>query len=216
MTNCDQSTRVRCDAADPRARRATSRVLTAVVLLAGMYSSMAWCEPEMGERELALLPEYCRHTITFREKYGSKEAQDMWFQRLGESFRAMHHYCWGLVNLQEAGRASTSAPHRQHLYRSAISNIDYVLERSDESFILRPELLTRRGETQAKLHQLGQAEASFREAFRLRADYWPAYKGLAEVYLQQRKPNLARETLETGLSKVSEKRVLRRMLDELK
>jgi len=187
-------------------------------MLFGLLSSPTRAElnPPVDASELALLPEYCPHTITFQPRHGSMETQMAWLRRLGEVFRSMHHYCWALTALNRASRANTPVQMRPHLYRTAIADIEYVLKHSEETFVLLPEILTRRGEAQARLREFGPAEVSFREAVRLKADYWPAYKGLAQLHIDQGKRSLARETLQTGLSNVSEKRVLSRMLEDLK
>jgi len=192
-------------------------IIIAVVALGCWSESHASLDGQIEPQEIAMLPKYCPHTITFRSMLrGSKEEQDYWFQRLGPAFKSMHHYCWALISMQRAIRPGTTELQKRGHYRSAVDDINYVLRYVDDSFPLLPEILTRRGQALTKLKEYGQAEADFVRAAKLRADYWPAYTSLAESNIAQGRTDAARSVLQAGLTKVSEKRPLQRMLDDLK
>ena len=51
-------------------------------------------------REVAMLPRYCAYTQSFRDHVpgGNNPAEiQRWYSILGETFHAMHHYCFGLM-----------------------------------------------------------------------------------------------------------------------
>jgi len=202
--------------ADPR--RAVRAAVAAIALtFAAAAPSFAIQGGDVTAAENALLPEYCPHTVMFGEKYGgSKEGTVHWGQRLGRHFNSMHHYCWALVNIQRATRAGTPPNDRRFNNGRAVAEIDYVLRLVDDTFPLMPEMLTRRGEALARLRQFAEAESSFRKAAELRPDYWPVYRGWAQMHIDQGRPRDAQKILEDGIGLVSEKRPLERMLSLLK
>ena len=63
----------------------------------------------------------------------------------------MHHYCWGLMKLNRALYLARTEQARSFYFRDAILEFDYVLERSPENFILRPEILTKKGQSLIRL-----------------------------------------------------------------
>ena len=83
---------------------------------------------------------------------GNDQAQiSYWYSVMGEPFHAMHHYCWGLMKLNRALYLARSEQARTFYFRDAILEFDYVLERSPENFILRPEILTKKGQCLIRL-----------------------------------------------------------------
>src|SRR5206468_2487332 len=57
-------------------------------------------------REVAMLPRYCIFTYAYKEaRVAGSENQaeyDRWVQIMGEVFKHMHHYCFGLMNTNRA------------------------------------------------------------------------------------------------------------------
>ena len=101
--------------------------------------------PEGSRKAAELLP---IHT-DFRASVpgGDNQGQiNYWYSVMGEPFHAMHHYCWGLMKLNRALYLARSAQVSVFYFRDAILEFDYVLERSPENFILRPEILTKKGQ----------------------------------------------------------------------
>lgn len=166
--------------------------------------------------EVALLPEYCKHAQLFLEKFGNRKEEVFWSDQMGRrNFQAIHHYCWAMVAIQRANRAGVSANVRLHNLNSAVSDIDYVLQAATTDFVLLPELWTRRGEVLLRIKRHRNAEESFEKAIKIRPDYWPAYVGFAQTYLDQGKKVQAREIVNLGLKHVSDRRALERMLREM-
>jgi tetratricopeptide (TPR) repeat protein len=117
--------------------------------------------------------------------------------------------------MHRAEKMGVSDQQRLSYYNSAVADIDYFLERSDSKFVLLPEILTRKGEALTRTKKYAKAEQTFKEAFAHKTDYWPAYKGLADMYLAQGRKESARQALELGISKSIDKRMLKKMLDDL-
>jgi tetratricopeptide (TPR) repeat protein len=178
-------------------------------------TACAALDGQIKPQEVTLLPEYCPYTITFTSQYGSREGTAQWMERLGPAFKSMHHYCWALIAMNRAKRVNATAMEKRHNYNSAVSDIDFVLRYAKEDFPLMPEILSRRGEALIKLKEFGRAETDLRKAIEIRVDYWPAYTRLAECFRAQGKRDAAIQTLKDGIPKVSDARMLQRLLAEL-
>jgi tetratricopeptide (TPR) repeat protein len=174
------------------------------------YSSAQTDTPE----HMNLLPEYCRYTFGYRDRYGGDEGRHKyWSQRLGPEMAHMHHYCnaLGLIN-----RARGALPKDRGKWSSpAIGELDYVIRNVNESYPLLPEILARKGEALVHIGRFADAEQTLQKAIELKPDYWPAYTRLAESFVARNETNKARDVLKQGMSRVSEPRALQRMLDEL-
>jgi tetratricopeptide (TPR) repeat protein len=172
-------------------------------------------DSRFSDEDVALLPAYCRDTQSFAPYYGSQAGYQARMQQIGPTFHHMHHYCLALVYLNKAA-ASRNERIKQRYYYGAWQDIDYVLHRAPQDFVLLPEILVKRGVALTHLKKYALAEKSFRQAIEVKRDYWPAYRDLANLYIDTNKPDSARSTLESGLAVVSEKRALQKMLDDLK
>lgn len=199
-------------------RRVRSLIATAFVIVSSGWCSLAigGLQGEIKAHEVRLLPEYCPHTLTFVKDYGSPEGQQQWQQRLGPPYHAMHHYCWALIARNRAARFGATPQERRHNYNSVVSDIEFVLRHADDTFALMPEILTRRAEAYVALKEFANADRDLRRALSIRPDYWPAYAELAESLATQGKRTDAFAVLKDGISKVSEPRMLQRMLDDMK
>ena len=184
--------------------------LALVVLLA---CGTANAQFQVRANEMPFLPKYCEHAQTFPTR--APDGVAYWTARLGPAFHHIHHYCWALSRMHRAQTMAANDPVRNGYYDSAIKDIDYFIQRAEPNFVLLPEMLTRRGEALAKLKRHVDAETTFSEAIERKPDYWPAYKGLANTYLDQSRVANARETLNLGISKSSDPRMLERMLNDL-
>jgi tetratricopeptide (TPR) repeat protein len=169
--------------------------------LAGAAEAAAPGDPfqvmEITRGEMARLPEYCPYTWAYHK--GPPETQQVWYGRLGQVFAHMHHYCWGLLKAQRAERPGMERQTREALYTNAIQEVNYVLERAPENFVLRPELLYRAGQFAVGRDDPAQAIEFFEASIRSKADYWPAYLELSNVQLKIFRRQQAIEVLEAGL-----------------
>jgi tetratricopeptide (TPR) repeat protein len=159
---------------------------------------------------MALIPRYCASAQGFGTNYERTPEGQQWAARLGRrSFHAIHHYCWGQINLQRALRSSTPRRERDYLLGTIIADYDYVLEHADPDFVLLPEILTRKGEVELLRSRPADANKSFARARALRPDYWPAYSAWAEFLIYLGKKAEAKAIVKSGLEYSPESRTLR-------
>jgi tetratricopeptide (TPR) repeat protein len=169
-------------------------------------------------REVAMLPRYCIYTQLFRERVpgGNNPAEiKRWHALMGETFDALHHYCWGLMKTNRATILARSEQDRHHYLTDSIREFDYVIERAPPDFVLLPEILTKRGETLVRLGRTTQGIADLQRAIELKPDYWPPYGSLSDYYKTVGEIAKARELLETAISFAPDSRSLKRRLAEL-
>jgi hypothetical protein len=184
------------------------RLILASVLI-GMPKSGAAIEIQsITDAEMALIPRYCAYAQSF-PKYNTPEGRQ-WEARLGEkSFSSIHHYCWGLVNLQRAMRSSTSRGRRLALLSTITGDFEYSIRGSAKDFVLLPEMLTRNGEVYLLRSLPSDANKSFSQARALKADYWPAYSRWVEFLMYSGKTTEAKILVKAGLKHSPNSKVLR-------
>jgi hypothetical protein len=169
-------------------------------------------------REVAMLPRYCIHTQLFRDHVpgGNNPAEiKRWYSVMGETFHAMHHYCWGLMKTNRALILARTQQSRRYYLNDSIGEFDYVIDRAPKSFILLPEILTKKGEN---LIRLGRAPLGLKEltsAIELKPDYWPPYAAMSDHYKATGDIEKAREALEQALSFSPDAKGLKTRLMEL-
>lgn len=170
----------------------------------------------VSNAELALLPSFCPHTQMFAGQYGSPAEYERWLAKVGEPFKAMHHYCIAMVALMRSDRAGVSAQQRSYLHNYAVSNFTYVLRHSTPDFVFLPEVLFRRGQAYKKSKELDRAVVDLRQAVEMRPDYVFAVSELADAYVQLGRSKDARAVLEKGLQSSPNSKFLKQSLNALR
>lgn len=168
--------------------------------------------------EWPFLPTWCRYTQDAGESISnpSIQAQGLISQLGKEGWSAIHHYCWGLVKVFRSYKIGITEEERHYWLSSAIGEIDYVLRNSPPNFVLRPELLTKRGHILLMLEKYVEAEKDLKAAIKEQTTYWPPYGYLSDVYLKQGKTGEARMTLEKGLKIAPDAKGLKNRMIQLK
>jgi tetratricopeptide (TPR) repeat protein len=175
-----------------------------------LSTSAVQAQPEnMTLGEVALTPPVCQDVqgipvIGWSQHYRESPNAPYWVGIMGNTFWAMHHYCWALIHLQRAERVALPAHVRAHMIRSAINDFYYVVNHANRhhaggSFVLMPELYFRIGDAHVQLGEFARAIAAFDLSQRAKVDYWPPYLGHAEVLERLGQRKQAREILATGL-----------------
>ena len=157
--------------------------------------------PTQGE--LALLPPFCQdaQTINGWSQFGRESPRSpMWVAKLGRGFWSIHHYCWARNAVYRAKAAGVSEYEHDYFLRSAISDMSYVIQNSDPDMVLLPEIYYLIGDYYRQLRRSGEAIEPFEKSIELKADYWPPYAGLADVWMQIGQNGKARTVLEKGLA----------------
>jgi hypothetical protein len=170
-------------------------------------------------REVAMLPKYCLSTIGFSMANvpGSQDTSvsERWRAYFGPSFIHLHHYCWGMMKTNRALLLARDGTTRNFYLRDANREFDYVIERVPDTFVLLPEILTKRAENLARLGRSEVGVLDLERAITLKPDYWPPYAALSDHYKTSGDLGKAREVLENGLAKSPDAVALRRRLSEL-
>lgn len=141
---------------------------------------------EWTAAEVNMAAPYCIDTMGFGygdSSYNTSPRASHWVSIMGRSFWAMHHYCWALINLNRAQRASMPSREKRHLRETAVGDLRYVVNHSARDFIMLPEIFTTLGNTYLLLGDVRNAERSFKSAIGARPDYWPPYARWAEYLL---------------------------------
>ena len=169
-------------------------------------------------REVAMLPRYCPYTQGFRDhvRGGNNPTEiQRWSSMLGQTFDAMHHYCYGLIKTNRGVILAPNEQSRRFYLNDAIGEFDYVLDHAPPDFVLLPEILMKKGENLIRLDQVGSGNQQLLRAIELKPDYWPPYAVMSDYYKKKGDLKNAREVLEKGLSASPDAKALKERLANL-
>ena len=169
-------------------------------------------------REVARLPRYCIYTQDFRAKVpGGNNQQhiDYWYSTMGQTFHAMHHYCWGLMKVNRALYLSRDANTRNFYLIDSVNEFNYVLNHAPDDFVLLPEILTKKGQSLILAGRGALGVVELERAISLKPDYWPPYLHLSDYYRGVGNKAKAREVLQAALEKSPDVKTLQQSLAEL-
>lgn len=190
-----------------------------ISVLAMLHASSAIAEWQFDPKLFPMLPPYCKYTQLYRDNVpgGNDPHQiERWGSVLGrESFHHLHHYCMGLENTHRALYFSTTKQQRDFELAQSLREFDYVLARVPADFLLRPEILTVRGENLLRLGNGPQGAGDLYRAIELKPDHWPPYAALSDYFKSLGDLSSAREWAEKGLAAAPGTKALLRRLAEL-
>jgi len=194
-----------------------ARTLAAAALCLLARPAFAQVE-NLTKGELAMLPSFCQDVqgLTGWTKTNPSPRTPYWIGLMGDTFWAMHHYCWAMVHLQRAQAGDVTPQMRTFLIKGAISDFYYVVKNSPPDFVMLPELYYRTGKAYAMLGDWVNATEEFAKSRRLKPDYWPSYTGEADVLMGVGKPREAQEMIEEGLKHSPDQPALLRALERAK
>ena len=183
----------------------------------------AWAESQidrMWARYADHVPEYCRYTQSLPDKatpgeHGHPLSTGKYRTLFGESWEAMHHYCYGLEEMFEAAQPGVEEIVQRGLYETAIRNFDYVLLRMADTIYLKPEIHVQKGLALLLLDRQADAVAAFTDAISLKNDYVPAYTALGAYFDGLGDLGQAASILRQGLEHAPEDQDLRAQLLDL-
>jgi tetratricopeptide (TPR) repeat protein len=178
--------------------------LRKIFLLAGLgfgAHNVASAIENITAGELALTPAFCQDVQTMNgwSKTRPSPRTAHWIGLMGDSFWAMHHFCWAMVGLYRAQMPGLSPMTRSWLIKNAIDDYRFVVNNSTPDFVLLPEVYTRMGDAQLLLGDVGSAFESFARARALKPDYWPPYLRWADLLVKSNKKTEARDVIAEGL-----------------
>jgi tetratricopeptide (TPR) repeat protein len=207
----------------PHARTGLKFFKRSFVLVALLVSYGLHAQDYVYDRKVfAFLPEWCKYTPLYNpvvphEKSAADVRREVkrFNQLMGpQNFKHLHHYCRGLFIVANARYFETSKTERDRQLRYSIVEFDYVLNRVEPTFVLLPEILTKKGES---LGALGRAEAvePLQRALQAKPDYWPAYAALSDYLRDIGQVEQARQWLQKGLAAAPNATPLQRRLAEI-
>ncbi len=158
------------------------------------------------DADFAKLPKFCQARYN---RPGSNPVK--WKKLIGPMYVHIHHYCSGLNHINKA--YSISQPKiRKRVLNRALGGIDYVLKRAQPTFILLPELHTKKGQVLVQLKRYGDAVIEYNSAIRIKHDYVRAYASLSDLHIKLKNHESAIEVLQKGLGfKPNSKSLMRRL-----
>lgn len=184
--------------------RSARQMLLPLALMALSPGALALNTNQMTPQERAVLPEFCEFTQTFVQSDSAGRRYQAYVRRFGKPWTSVHHYCWAIAAMLRYNSPNIQAQERQSLAQSAIGDIDYVLERSDPSFVLWYQIVSRKGRIlilQKKFSEAEELAKSLIATFPKRAD---SYGLLAEVYYSSNRNNQARSVIERAKKEVDD------------
>ena len=165
-------------------------------------------------REIALLPEYCRYAGGGPDQRNAAQVK-RWKAIIGPMFDHIHHYCWGLNDVNHARLFAQSEQDRGHNFASSIEEFQYVINHASDDFVLLPEIYTKQAASYIALGKGPLAVPALQRAIELKRDYWPAYADLSDYYKAGGNFKLARDWLDKGLTIMPGVEALKRRLADL-
>ena len=189
------------------------------VALALLAPTHAKAQHSYEQSLMHMLPLFCRYTQDFMGRFpgtGDRAAEyERWKTSMGPTFIHMHHYCYGLMDVNRALLLSRTREDRLFNLNKSIAEFDYVIQRSTPDFSLLPEIHTKKGESLIQLDKADDAIFEFRRAIKIRADYTPPYAAMSDYYKGIGEIAKAREWLKNGLSAAPNAAALKRRLTAL-
>jgi tetratricopeptide (TPR) repeat protein len=170
---------------------------------------------QLTPEEVALLPEFCRHTQLIVPRHGSDAAQKEWIARVGPSFLHMHHYCIAVVAYVRSFRHANRPADRSGYLVFAWQNLTYVVNNSEAGFALMPEVLYRRGQVRFRQGMLAEAAKDLEDALQGDPNHVRASYELSQVAVALGDRARARTVLEKALERAPESRLLKLALSDL-
>ncbi|HKA43512.1 MAG TPA: tetratricopeptide repeat protein [Burkholderiales bacterium] len=157
--------------------------------------------------EVSLLPAYCQSKMGYRP--GPAEAE-RWRNAVGpETWEHVHHYCQGLIHVNNATLTARKPEERQFLLRASVDEFNYMIKNAPANAVLMPEILTKKGETLIRMGRAAEAIQPLQHAIELKPDYWPPYAALSDYYKSVGNTAKAREWLDKALAIAPESKALR-------
>jgi tetratricopeptide (TPR) repeat protein len=163
--------------------------------------------------KLKILPEFCAY-MQRGTRAGSPNG-DRYKEYLGEGWRHTHHYCWGLDKMLLAFLNATVENQYRFYLSDAIEEFNYVLKRVSDHFILKPEILSKKGVALSLLGKDNEATHAFLSAIHQKPDFVFPYIQLSKLYVKNGEIEEARKVLDRALEHSPNSPLLKQALAKL-
>ena len=179
--------------------------------LCAPHALAQWTDKGAEPHEVAQLPKYCFS----RMMRNSNEDWKYWTAVMGPMYEHIHHYCRGMVLTNRAKNPQLSKIKREAELQYSIGEFDYVIRLAPRTFVLLPEILSKKAENLFKINQPAPATSAALVAIEVKPDYWPAYAAMSDGYKRMGDVKNARQWLEKGLAAAPDSKALSKRLSEL-
>lgn len=169
-----------------------------------------WSAPT--DLELKRLPAYC--TVSAQRLRGDKAAAESGFAQLGEQFKNVQHYCWGL-NFLNRYYGSTSSEIARSNIKFAFDEFTYMADHMVQDSSLAADIFLQRGIVQSLMKRNTEAITDLNKALSYNPRSAKAYLTMANLLENMKQQGKALEMVTEGLRHVPESKVLKRRYEEL-
>ena len=165
------------------------------------------------DEDFALLPPYCKaRTVNGDTRIVDPSLVKLWMARLGGGFQHVHHYCWGLFDLNNAHKIFDNKDRRNELLTSAIEEMQYVQKDAPPQFVLQPKISYDIGQIREELGDNSGAMQAYYQSIKLNPKLPMPYAALSDLFKKQKNTKEAIAILEQGLKyKPKSKALLKRL-----
>lgn len=164
-----------------------------------------------------MLPPYC--LAQMRPQWAPPGDPQKWSKKLGSGYAHLHHYCAALHSLRLAqeitGVSKKQKETRLSKLREVMTNIQYMEDKAEPSFVLFSHIYTTKAEALFELGQPKDAVDSLNMAIERNKKFPKPYRLLADYYVKQGKQNEARDILQEGLKHSPDSKILMKKLQKL-
>lgn len=181
-------------------RRFFLNFLTAIIALTAHW--VVADDPHATPQELEILPPMCSNRTVM--------------DRIAASgCGGMHHYCWALVWESRGNRSKEKGGRLWYYYEVAISDMHYVLDRSQRSCVMLPTIYMKIGEWQARTGKYIESIGNYRRAINANPKIIMAYSGMSKAFSLQGSQNEAIAILKEGIKANPNAAFLKKRLEKI-
>lgn len=161
------------------------------------------------EADFALLPAYCKA----RSSSGNAPEAEIqkWKKLLGPGFIHVHHFCYGLHQLNIINRGVPTASQ----FNTVLQEFNYTQKHAGKDFPLQPKISLEKGKILLQLDRSSEAISEFNTAIKLKPTYTAPYAALSDYFIKVGLKDNAKAILEEGLRHSPNSKKLKRRLAEL-
>lgn len=175
-------------------------ILLLALMSAPVIDAQASAPPGMTRAEIALTAPWCRYAQTIGQDVNAYKSM---LERYGKGFSHVHHYCWAQVDAMRLYKRRQFPDYARA--DRAIGNCNYVLSRTDPSFIFWKDTMVLKirltDQYVSRVKAINHAEELVREL----PEFADGYTILADLLIKSNRKTEAEEVLAIGARKATDK-----------
>jgi hypothetical protein len=175
--------------------------LGAILLALLLPAAQADSPPKLTRHEMALTSPFCRHAQLFGQ---DQAAYREMLRRYGGGYRHIHHYCWAEIDAMRLYKHDTP-PGYANVGR-AISNLDYVLDKTTPSFEFWKDAMILKIKLTDQYRGAANAIPLAQQIVQALPEFADGYVLLARLLIKTQRREEAMAVLELGSQRVTDKK----------